>query len=114
MLRGVGYLILKRMIQEADIKRVSNLARLGLKDSEITAATKDVDNILQHFSVIQKIDTAGITASDEEQNLSNISRQDEAFPNSLASAEDLLKNVPQLQQNQIKVKAVFDNTDHKE
>jgi aspartyl-tRNA(Asn)/glutamyl-tRNA(Gln) amidotransferase subunit C len=94
-------------ISTDQVKRVAELARVGLTDTEIIQATKDLSNILSHFATIQDIDTQNVPTSDDITGLKNITRIDEATPETLCSHADLLAAAPDIQSNQIKVKAIF-------
>lgn len=95
------------MITEEDIKKVATLSRLGLTQTELKSATKDVGNILDHFSAIQHIDTVGVPAADETGALANTAREDVVRSEQLATHADLLANAPATDKGQIKVPAVF-------
>lgn len=94
------------MITTDDIKKVARLSRLGLSDEEVEVATKDVGNILQHFSAIQAINAEKVTATDDASGLKNITRPDEV--RQLGNPAQLISAVPETHQGQIKVSAVFE------
>jgi aspartyl-tRNA(Asn)/glutamyl-tRNA(Gln) amidotransferase subunit C len=95
------------LISSAEVKRIADLARLQLSEHEIKQATKDLGNVLNHFSQIQAIDTSNVPTSDDVTGLSNISRVDLAVDDLLCSTQALLDNAPQTHQGQIKVQAIF-------
>ena len=43
-----------------EVKRVAALARLGLTDERAAALTRDMNTILDHMGVLEKIDTSGV------------------------------------------------------
>ncbi len=96
------------MITDADIKKVAHLSRLGLSEEEVTTATKDVGNILNHFAAIQAIDTTNATVTDDASGLKNVTRPDEV--QQLGNPQDLIAAAPQTHQGQIKVSAVFEES----
>ena len=95
-------------ITPEEVRKVANLARLGLSDEEIQRATQQLSGILDHFSQIQKIDTKGVPTSDDVTGLKNVMREDEAKPENLCATEELLKRAPETKDGQFKVKAVFE------
>ena len=94
-------------ISPEEVKRIAALARLGVTNTEVAKATKDLGNVLEHFSEIQTIDTKNVPTSDDVTGLNNITREDVADPNNLCHAEELLKNAPETKDKHFKVKAVF-------
>ena len=90
------------------VKRVAQLARLGLTEAEAERAAQDLGNILSHFAQVQTIDTQGVPTSDDVTGLQNITRDDKAQTEVICTHADLLARAPELQHNQIKVKAVFE------
>lgn len=91
-----------------EVKKVAQLGRLGLSDEEVRKATEQLSGILDHFSEIQKIKTEGVPASDDVTGLKNVTREDDAKPNVLCAADELLKRAPETKAGQVKVKAVFE------
>lgn len=98
----------KSQIMPEDVRRIATLARLGLTDTEVQKATKDLSGILSHFSVIQKIDTKDVPAADDASGLKNVSRVDEAHENVLCEADELIALAPDKLGREIKVPAVFE------
>lgn len=91
-----------------EVRKIAQLARLGLTDEEITRATAQLSSILEHFSQIQKIKTKNIPTSDDVTSLKNITRTDEARPETLCRTDALLEAAPEIKNQQFKVKAVFE------
>lgn len=91
-----------------EVKKVAQLARLGLSDEELASATRQLSGVLEHFSEIQKIKTAGVPTADDVTGLQNVTREDTARPEELCAADELLKRAPKTKGKQIKVKAVFE------
>jgi aspartyl-tRNA(Asn)/glutamyl-tRNA(Gln) amidotransferase subunit C len=94
-------------ITPSEVQRIAALARLGLTDEETKAAAHNLGNILNHFSVIQKVNTQKVPMADDVSGLHNVVRNDEALPNVLCSPETLLAAAPLVESGHIKVKAVF-------
>jgi aspartyl-tRNA(Asn)/glutamyl-tRNA(Gln) amidotransferase subunit C len=95
------------IISTAEVERIARLARIQLTAAEVTAATKDLGNVLTHFSQIQSIDTSQTRTSDDVTGINNVTRDDNAADDVLCSTQALLDNAPQTSKGQIKVKAVF-------
>ena len=96
-----------KYISSSEVKRIASLSRLQLSNADVKQATKDLGNVLDHFSQIQAIDSSNVPTSDDVTGLSNISRVDQAVDDLLCSTQSLLDNAPKTYQGQFKVKAIF-------
>jgi aspartyl/glutamyl-tRNA(Asn/Gln) amidotransferase, C subunit len=96
-----------QVISEDEVKKISQLARLGLSDAEVKQATQDLAGVLEHFSSIQKIDTQNVPEYSDATGLQNVSRNDIADQEDLCSSEDLLSRAPATSSHKVKVKNVF-------
>ena len=94
-------------ITSGTVKRIASLARLGLTKKEAAASTRQLTDILNHFSLIQNIDTQRTAAADDVTGLHNITRGDEPKTNSLCTAQDLLSAAPEVHKKHIKVESVL-------
>lgn len=96
-----------QQITEAEVRRIAELARLGLTDDEVVKAAADLQAILDNFSEIQAIDTTGVPVAADASHLQNVTREDIAAPEVLASHQALLDQAPERSGRQLKVPAVF-------
>lgn len=94
-------------ITEETIVGLAKLARLALTDEEIKNGTEQLKHALDHFAMIQDIAVSEGGLVQSISGLQNISRSDEAKPDHLCNTDTVLKNAPQVQNSQVKVKAVF-------
>ena len=111
MIVTAGYLILAYMpdqISQADVKKMAELARLGLSSQELKQATKDLQSIFEHFAIIQQIDTNGVPTTDDITGLKNVVRTDQAQPEVLSQTDELLEAMPETKDRQLKVKKIFE------
>lgn len=69
-----------------DVKHVASLARLGLDESHLPALVRELNGILAHMDVLQKVDISGVplTAHDGASPL----RDDDAPPMSLSRSRE--------------------------
>ena len=86
---------------------MAQLAKLSLTDPEIEEFTKDINNILNYVEQLQHVDTAGLEPTSQVTGLVNATRDDAVIDYGYSPA-DLLKNVPEVQDNQIKVKRILE------
>jgi aspartyl-tRNA(Asn)/glutamyl-tRNA(Gln) amidotransferase subunit C len=90
-----------------DILKLAQLAKLSLSQPEIEEFTKDINNILDYVEQLQKVDTTGLEPTSQVTGLVNSTRTDTTI-NYGYQAADLLKNVPAVQDQQIKVKRILE------
>ena|SRR3989344_886446 len=95
------------IISKEDIEKIAKLSRLGLTADEVAAATKNVGDILNHFSAIQHIDTKNAPPAEEIGDNKNISRPDTAAEQFCTPAK-MMEHVPETHMGHIKVPAVFE------
>ena len=85
---------------------MARLARLELTDDEIAEFSQELSAILQYVEQLQKVDVTGLKPTNQVTGLMNVMRADEVKDYGYAPAE-LLKNVPTMQDNQLKVKRMI-------
>jgi len=78
------------MINEEEIKKVSELARIRLSEEEVKEFAKDLQEIFENFEKIDEVDTANIEIMLHPIEIKNIFREDE--PVESEEEKDLLSN----------------------
>jgi aspartyl-tRNA(Asn)/glutamyl-tRNA(Gln) amidotransferase subunit C len=89
-----------------DVLKLARLARLQLSDDEINEFITELSAILQYVEQLNEVDTAGLLPTNQVTGLKNVMREDEIKDYGYQPSE-LLKNVPSVQDNQIKVKRML-------
>lgn len=89
-----------------DILKLAALARLDLSDAEVTEYADELTAILQYVDQLQSVDIEGLAPTNQVTGLTNIVRDDEIVDYGYQTS-DLLKNVPAVQADQIKVKRMI-------
>ena len=89
-----------------EVLKLAQLARLALTDEEVDEFTGELSAILQYVEQLQKIDVNGLEPTNQVTGLTNIMRADEERDYGYAP-RDLLRNVPHVEKDQIKVKRVL-------
>lgn len=89
-----------------DVLKLARLARLQLTDEEVEAYRSELSEILQYVEQLQSVDIAGLEPTNQVTGLTNITRADEVRDYGY-EPKDLLKNVPQTQADQLKVKRMI-------
>lgn len=89
-----------------DVLKLARLARLDLTDDEIEQYAKEMTAILQYVEQLQAVDVTGLNPTNQVTGLTNVMRKDEVVDYGYAPKE-LLKNVPEVQDDHIKVKRMI-------
>jgi aspartyl-tRNA(Asn)/glutamyl-tRNA(Gln) amidotransferase subunit C len=89
-----------------DVLKLAELARLKLTDEEIEEFSSELSAILKYVEQLQSVDVNGLEPTSQVTGLTNVTREDKIEDYGY-KPEDLLKNVPNVENNQIKVKKVL-------
>ena len=90
----------------AEVEHIAKLARLELSAEEKERYRQQLSSILEYAERLKQVDTSGIAPTASVLNATPALRADEAQP-SLAH-EDVLRNAPQMQDDQFRVPPVLD------
>lgn len=85
-----------------EVLKLAQLARLALSDEEVEEFREELSEILQYVEQLQQVDIAGLKPTNQVTGLTNVMRDDKVRDYGY-KAKDLLKNVPQVQDDMIKV-----------
>ena len=96
------------MIDRETVKRVAQLARLGMSDEEIDVLQGQLSVILENIAKLQEVDVSGVSPTAHASRLSNIMRDD--IPQPSYPPEVLLANAPDQEDNCLKVNAVLEES----
>lgn len=86
--------------------KLAQLARLALTDEEVDEFGRELSEILQYVEQLQSVDITGLQPTNQVTGLVNVMR-DDVEKNYGYTPDDLLKNVPSVQDRQIKVKRMI-------
>jgi aspartyl-tRNA(Asn)/glutamyl-tRNA(Gln) amidotransferase subunit C len=89
-----------------DILKLARLARLDLTDDEVAEYSRELTAILHYVEQLQNVDVAGLKPTNQVTGLVNVMRDDIPVDYGYEPL-DLLKNIPVVQDNQIKVKRMI-------
>lgn len=89
-----------------DVKKLAVLSALSVSDEEATALLAQLNEILGFVEQLNEVDTAGVEPTYQVTGLENVMRDDTLIDYGL-NRDDLLKNAPDHQDGQIKVKRVL-------
>jgi aspartyl-tRNA(Asn)/glutamyl-tRNA(Gln) amidotransferase subunit C len=89
-----------------DVLKLAQLSRIKLTDDEADEFTGEISEILQYVEQLQNADVAGLEPTSQITGLTNVSRPDEKIDYGYKPS-DLFKNLPAVQDNQIKVRKML-------
>jgi aspartyl-tRNA(Asn)/glutamyl-tRNA(Gln) amidotransferase subunit C len=93
-------------INREEVLHIARLARVALTEAEIIRMSEQLSNLLEHFEVLQQVDTEGIPPTAQSVELRSVMRDDVIAPS--LSPEDVLANAPRLENDCFKVKPVLE------
>ena len=89
-----------------EVEHIANLARLDLTDDEKARYREQLSAILDYFTQLRELDTAGISPTSSVLLPRSVLRDDE--PRTGLSLEELLRNAPQAEAGQFRIPPVFE------
>lgn len=89
-----------------EVKKLATLSALKISDEEATKLQEELQNILAFVEQLDAVDTTGVEPTYQVTGLENVWREDEMIDYKL-DRDALLKNAPDSQDGQIKVKRVL-------
>jgi aspartyl-tRNA(Asn)/glutamyl-tRNA(Gln) amidotransferase subunit C len=89
-----------------DVLKLAQLARLDLSDDEVESFKNELAEILQYVEMLDNVDVNGLEPTSQVTGLVNVSR-DDTVKDYGYTATDLLQNVPERQEDLIKVKRMI-------
>jgi aspartyl-tRNA(Asn)/glutamyl-tRNA(Gln) amidotransferase subunit C len=90
-----------------DVKKLANLARLELTDSEVEKLRGEIDSILAYIDTIQKVTLPDGIAASPHLDLKNVMRDDGTPHESGQYTKDLVDQFPDSENGYLKVKKIL-------
>lgn len=88
-----------------DILKLAQLSKLELTDEQIERFKKEIQEIVQYVEILQEAEVEGVEPTNQISGLVNSTRSDEI--KQYAEVSELLKNLPNKEDDQIKVKRMI-------
>lgn len=92
-------------LSREEVLHIARLARLGLDEAEIAKFSDQLSNLLEHFRVLQQVDTTSVPPTAQSIALQNVIREDEAQAS--LSPDQILANAPQKEDDFFRVHHVL-------
>ena len=93
-------------LTKEQIEHLANLARLAVTEDEKKKYAEQISSILEYFDQLQAVDTTGIEPLSQVFESENVVRSDE--DRLIFSKEKVLACASEVENGQVKVKAVFE------
>jgi len=93
-------------LTKEDVLKLAQLARINLSDDEVNEYSEELSAILQYVEQLSSVDVTGLKPTNQVTGLTNVMRDDEVKSYGY-EPQELLKNVPQAQDGQLKVKRMI-------
>ena len=93
-------------LTDDEVRNIAALARVAMTSDEVEQMRDQLSNILEHFDVLNQVDTDSVEPTGHTVGLVSVMREDEvdeSFPR-----EDMLANVPLREGDFVRVKAVLE------
>ena len=89
-----------------EVRHVALLTRIRLTEQEVELYRSQMDDILEHFQMLQELDTDQVPPTSHSLPLDTVMRDDETKP--CLDKEDVLSNAPRREGDYFRVKAVLE------
>lgn len=89
-------------LSREEVLKLAQLARLALSEDDVKEFQSELSDILQYVEQLQQVDISGLKPTNQVTGLVNVMRDDIVRDYGYQPRE-LLKNVPDVQEDQIKV-----------
>jgi aspartyl-tRNA(Asn)/glutamyl-tRNA(Gln) amidotransferase subunit C len=93
-------------LSREEVLHIARLARVALTEEEITRMSEQLSDLLEHFEVLQKVDTEGVEPTAQSVTLQSVMREDSVRPS--LPPEDVLANAPRREGDCFRVRAVLE------
>ncbi len=94
-------------LSREEVVHIAALCRITMTDEEIARMQDQLSNILQQLEVLKKLDTEQVPPTAQPVEMRNVLRDDAPRPS--LPREDILRNAPQQQEDQLRIRAVLED-----
>ena len=93
-------------LSNEDVLNIARLARLGLTEDEVERLREQLSHLLEHFEVLQQVDTTDVPPTAHSIVLQTVVRDDEVAES--LPPDQILANAPRKEEDFFRVKAVLE------
>ncbi len=96
------------MKTKIDVAHVAKLAKLSLPPKDLKKFAKELPEILDYVSQLQKVPTDNVEPTSQVTGLINVFRDDEIDVSRILTQDQVLANAPAKHNGMVKVPAIFE------
>lgn len=96
-------------LTRSDIKKIAQLARLELTDSEEEQYARELSGVLDYITILNEVNTDDVPETCQVTGLVDVTRADSPIIPDEALTHTLIAQFPESTARLLKVKAVFEN-----
>jgi aspartyl-tRNA(Asn)/glutamyl-tRNA(Gln) amidotransferase subunit C len=93
-------------LSREEVLHIARLARIALTEEEITRLSDQLSSLLEHFQVLQEVNTDNVPPTAQPNDLRSVMREDIVNPS--MPPDDVLANAPRQEGDYFRVKAVLE------
>ena len=93
-------------LSREEVQHIATLCRIGMTEEDISTLPQQLSQILDLFTKLQEVNTDDVPTTGHSASLETVLRADEPRPSQ--PLNDVLKNAPSTEGDQIKVKVVLE------
>jgi len=93
-------------LSREQVLHISRLARLGLSDAEVDKFSEQLSGLLEHFEMLQQVDTTDVPPTAQSIDLQNVMKDDEVAAS--LPPDQILANAPQRDEDYFRVPPVLE------
>jgi aspartyl-tRNA(Asn)/glutamyl-tRNA(Gln) amidotransferase subunit C len=93
-------------LSREEVLHIARLARVALTEEEIARMSEQLSKLLDHFEVLQKVDTTDVPPTAQSVDLESVMRGEEVKPS--LPADDVLANAPRREGEYFRVRPVLE------
>ncbi len=93
-------------LSREEVLHIARLARLGLSEEEVKSLSKQLSQILEHFTVLKQVNTEGVPPTTGAFSAVSVTKDDKRVKSMPQS--DVLANAPKKDGDFIRVRAVLE------
>jgi aspartyl-tRNA(Asn)/glutamyl-tRNA(Gln) amidotransferase subunit C len=93
-------------ISREEVLHIARLARVALSEEEVDRFSEQLSNLLEHFEVLQQVDTENVPPTAQSVDLHDVMREDEVRPS--YTPDEILANAPRRDEDCFRVKPVLE------
>jgi aspartyl-tRNA(Asn)/glutamyl-tRNA(Gln) amidotransferase subunit C len=94
-------------LSKSQIEHIAKLARLDLTENELDKYGGQLSAVLDYINQLSEVDTEGVEPTAQVTGLQNIFREDEIKEWDKKEIKEALKDAPELEDNQVKVRRII-------